>query len=88
MQNTKAVIGASAVNGRIVRVAVIHLGVKCCDLNRRPLCELRLQHPECEANGRVIPPFLMGVSRRIHAAVFSFIAGVMLPMAMLGRSLL
>ena len=51
MQNTKAVIGASAVNGRIVRVAVIHLGVKCCDLNRRPLCELRLQHPECEANG-------------------------------------
>ena len=25
--------------------------VKCCDLNRRPLCELRLQHPECEANG-------------------------------------
>ena len=36
----------------------------------------------------VIPPFLMGVSRRIHAAVFSFIAGVMPPMAMLGRSLL
>jgi hypothetical protein len=30
----------------------------------------------------------MGVSRRIHVAVFSFIAGVMPPMAMLGRSLL
>jgi len=37
---------------------------------------------------RVIPPFLMGSSRRIHAVVFSFIAGVMLPMPMLGRSLL
>ena len=37
---------------------------------------------------KVIPPFLMGSSRRIHAAVFSFIAGVMPPMPMLGRSLL
>lgn len=36
----------------------------------------------------VIPSFLMGSSRRIHAAVFSFIAGVMPPMPMLGRSLL
>ena len=36
----------------------------------------------------VIPPFLMGLSCRIHAAVFSFIAGVMPPMPMLGRSLL
>ena len=36
----------------------------------------------------VIPPFLMGFSRRIHAAVFSFMAGVMPPMPMLGRSLL
>ena len=36
----------------------------------------------------VIPPFLMGLSRRIQAAVFSFIAGVMPPMPMLGRSLL
>ena len=35
-----------------------------------------------------IPPFLMGFSRRIHAAVFNFIAGVIPPMAMLGRSLL
>ena len=38
--------------------------------------------------GTVIPPFLMGASRRIHAAVFSFMAGVMPPMPMLGRSLL
>jgi hypothetical protein len=38
--------------------------------------------------GRVIPPFLMGSSRRIQAAVFSFMAGVMPPMPMLGRSLL
>ncbi|MBU2865869.1 methyl-accepting chemotaxis protein [Pacificibacter marinus] len=36
----------------------------------------------------VIPPFLMGSSHRIHAAVFNFIAGVMPPMPMLGRSLL
>ncbi|SEQ91971.1 AAA domain-containing protein [Thalassovita taeanensis] len=32
----------------------------------------------------VILPFLMGSSRRIHAAVFSFIAGVTPPMPMLG----
>jgi hypothetical protein len=38
--------------------------------------------------GGVIPPFLMGLSCRIHAAVFSFIAGVMPPMPMLGRTLL
>ena len=36
----------------------------------------------------VISPFLTGSSRRIHAAVFSFIAGVMPPIPMLGRSLL
>ena len=36
----------------------------------------------------VISPFLMGLSRRIHAAVFSFIAGVLPPMPMLGLSLL
>ncbi|SLN77751.1 hypothetical protein ROG8370_03981 [Roseovarius gaetbuli] len=39
-------------------------------------------------DGSVIPPFLMGSNRRNHAAVFSFIAGVMPPMPMLGRSLL
>ena len=37
-------------------------------------------------DAEVIPPFLTGLSRRIHAAVFSFIAGVIPPMAMLGRS--
>jgi len=36
----------------------------------------------------VIPPFLEGCIRRIHAAIFSFWAGVMPPMPMLGRSLL
>jgi hypothetical protein len=36
----------------------------------------------------VIPPFLMGSSRRTYAAAFSFIAGVIPPMPMLGRSLL
>ena len=41
-----------------------------------------------KVTGVVLPPFLMGSSRRIHAAVFSFTAGVMPPMPMLGRSLL
>ena len=36
----------------------------------------------------VIPPFLIGSSRRIYAAVLIFMAGVMPPMPMLGRSLL
>ena len=36
----------------------------------------------------VIPPFLTRCSRRIHAAIFSFWAGVMPPMPMFGRSLL
>ncbi len=36
----------------------------------------------------VILPFLAGRIRRIHAAIFSFMAGVMPPMPMFGRSLL
>lgn len=36
----------------------------------------------------VIPPFLAGCICRIHAAIFSFWAGVMPPMPMFGRSLL
>ncbi|WP_223426110.1 phage integrase SAM-like domain-containing protein [Tateyamaria pelophila] len=36
----------------------------------------------------VIPPFLMGCIRRTYAAIFSFWAGVMPPMPMLGRSVL
>ena len=40
------------------------------------------------AIGMVIPPFLTGFARRIYAANFSFCAGVMPPMPMLGRSLL
>lgn len=38
--------------------------------------------------GLVIPPFLVGWISRIYAAIFSFWAGVMPPMPMLGRSLL
>jgi hypothetical protein len=37
---------------------------------------------------RVIPPFLVGCDRRSYAAIFSFMAGVIPPMPMLGRSLL
>ncbi len=47
-----------------------------------------LEHSKLALNVAVIPPFLIGSSRRIQAAVFSFIAGVMPPMPMLGRSLL
>ena len=36
----------------------------------------------------VIPPFLAGCGRRTHAAIFSFMAGVIPPMPMFGRSLL
>ena len=58
---------------------------------------LMLIHPEdarivwLRADGmrwRVIPPFLTGCIRRTYAAIFSFWAGVMPPMPMLGRSLL
>ena len=37
---------------------------------------------------RVISPFLTGCICRTYAAIFSFMAGVMPPMPMLGRSLL
>ena len=37
---------------------------------------------------RVIPRFFMECNFRIHAAIFSFIVGVMPPMPMLDRSLL
>jgi len=41
-----------------------------------------------EISNAVIPPFLMGPIHRIRATIFSFIAGVMPPMPILGRSLL
>lgn len=37
---------------------------------------------------RVLPPFLTACLCRVYAAIFSFCAGVMPPMPMLGRSLL
>jgi hypothetical protein len=50
-----------------------------------------LQTDETEiakAEDLVIPPFLTGLCNRIHAAIFSFCAGVMPPIPILGRSLL
>jgi hypothetical protein len=47
----------------------------------RPLMELFLTHS-------AIRPFLTGFIRRIYAASFSFCAGVIPPMPILGRSLL
>jgi hypothetical protein len=46
------------------------------------------QNPEINAFAVVIPPFLMGLFGRIHAASFSFCAGVIPPMPIFGRSLL
>lgn len=40
------------------------------------------------ADYEVIPPLLTGLRSRIHAAIFSFCAGVTPPMPILGRSLL
>ena len=43
---------------------------------------------QAEADLSVIPPFLTGPVCRIHAARFSFCAGVIPPMPIFGRSLL
>ena len=37
-------------------------------------------HPRVFLGRLVIPPFSVGCGRRIHAAIFSFMAGVMPPM--------
>lgn len=49
---------------------------------------LRAYASVSEARAGVISPFLMGCIRRTYAAIFSFMAGVMQPMPMLGRLLL
>jgi len=49
--------------------------------------EKRSNATHASATG-VVTPFLTGCIGRIHAAILSFIAGVMPPMPMLGRSLL
>ena len=59
---------------------------------RQQLTRYAAQHPKQllkpAAPLMVIPPFLTGCTCRTYAAIFSFIAGVMPPMPMLGRSLL
>ncbi|TYB83748.1 hypothetical protein FQ320_23980, partial [Oceaniovalibus sp. ACAM 378] len=45
-------------------------------------------HPLDQFRALVILPFLTGRGRRTYAAIFSFIAGVMPPMPIFGRSLL
>ncbi len=48
----------------------------------------KLVDPNCAIEVRVeavIPPFLVGLVIRLHAACFSFMAGVMPPMPILGR---
>lgn len=56
----------------------------------KPMLHPRNQHREGYDFERlmVIPPFLTGCICRTYAAIFSFMAGVMPPMPMLGRSLL
>jgi hypothetical protein len=48
----------------------------------------RAESAKGHAYSLVISPFLTGCIRRIHAAIFNFMTGVMPPMPMLGRSLL
>ena len=47
-----------------------------------------MKHSRFTDEQMVIPPFLTGLRSRIHAAIFSFCAGVTPPMPILGRSLL
>ncbi|WP_375697898.1 hypothetical protein [Pseudophaeobacter sp. TrK17] len=69
-------------------------GFHLCNFRARAHFDLSIFYSDVSFYGSrfldrvVIPPFLIGSSRRIHAAVFSFMAGVMPPMPMLGRSLL
>ena len=55
---------------------------------RRVHVLLRREGWPVNAKRMVIPPFLTGLRSRIHAAIFSFCAGVTPPMPILGRSLL
>ena len=55
----------------------------------QPIRAARLRHfAKRDSGNLVISPFLTGCIRRTYAAIFSFMAGVMPPMPMLGRSLL
>jgi len=54
----------------------------------RAMRDLRSHRDDLPAGALVISPFLTGCVRRTYAAIFSFMAGVMPPMPMFGRSLL
>ena len=71
--------------GRMVDVRLSHRMVEIYHQHQRVALHVRRGQ---KGGHLVIPPFLMGLSRRIHATIFSFIAGDMPPMPMLGRSLL
>jgi hypothetical protein len=79
--------------GAAVSDRVMALGGNCCDLGlfRRGTLvgsdQSCVRSPDKDRRG-VISPFLTGCIRRTYAAIFSFIAGVMPPMPMFGRSLL
>ena len=67
----------------------------CSGLHRTPPLLLRAGRMRwgranggCYTSPPVIPPFLTGCICKTYAAIFSFCAGVMPPMPMLGRSLL
>ena len=57
-------------------------------LNETAICVVDAEGRIVAEGEGVIPPFLTGCIRRIHAAIFSFWAGVMPSMPMFGRSLL
>ena len=78
---------AAMASGKRLRMAVPILGETGCRIAE--VIGLRISDiaEDCHSI-RVISPFLTGCIRRTYAAIFSFIAGVMPPMPMLGRSLL
>jgi hypothetical protein len=61
-------------------------------LERGQFCWPRIEHSPVQllalAEGMGNTPYLTRLGSRIHAAIFSFCAGVMLPMPILDRSLL
>lgn len=72
--------------GRLRNISLSNLtSIDSKQSNLAQLCDVLTGAIAADA---VIPPFLTGCGRRTYAAIFSFCAGVMPPMPMLGRSLL
>ena len=83
-----ALVAAAFAPGAVVAEVARRADVKACIryiARLRPQDDVSLQVQD-EYGRVVIPPFLTGSEHRIHAANFSFWAGVIPPMPILGRS--